>query len=90
MKPTIAVVSLSLQQFVVCNYTQAKVERFLALVLVILTPNLKINRNLISQKMKTLARAESYFTSTPRDNFMVFNKGLVGVVYSRQGKPRKS
>ena len=40
-------------------------------------------KNFISQKMKTLARAESYFTSTPRDNFMVFNKGLVGVVYSR-------
>jgi hypothetical protein len=76
-------VSLSLWQFVVCNYTQAKVERFF-------TPNLKINKNLILQKMKTLARAESYFTSTPRDNFMVFNKGLVGVVYSSQGKPRKS
>ena len=30
MKPTIAVVSLSLQQFVVCNYAQENVEKFLA------------------------------------------------------------
>ena len=73
------------------NYTCAKLKRFWDYVaLMVFTPNLIKIKNLILQKMKTLARAESYFTSTPRDNFMVFNKGLVGVVYSSQGKPRKS